>query len=780
MNRDLFLAIAAMDAYNQGYDAGIELTEHGIGTASFIADSRILGANGQRPDIDESFYAVAYRWNGETIISYRGTDNVVGDADDWAGGGGFQTDQAWLGAQFYRAVIANDINTPGVYDANVTFTGHSLGGGIAGLLGSVYGQPAVVFDNMAYAAAAQGTYLRSIETIPNGSDPNPFYDFQLKEIYYGAQNVQPTDSRLVHGWQVDGQVLQGAQSSGAALGQGSGLDLARSVVGLSSVQLHSISLLVLLLHAREEAGLANDADWANVALPLLKSLHDDGIAEAAGVERYGGTASPADKMRDMIAYSALDEGARPFGDAGIWALFDDAKQLDPLLAGLPADPLDTQPLNKEIVVKALRALPGIVAQFAGQLAINQVVSNPGPPNSAFNGITYAAEDSAGLALSVDSTADAWKGERTEMHVESLEDFKAALPLSLFEAGYSPVFSESAHQAASGVRYVVAATPDGNPVFADVLRTALAAADRLGEAPENVTSLMIGSVMSDKMAGTAVGDLIFAGQGNDILVGNGGQDVIAGDGGDDLIVASHLFDLGQDGIELAPLPTAPEGTVDVDSGQGADWIVLGLTGDEGVVTLQGGTAEDRLFIRGDILNMRGDGIPLFPLLGGVNYGYDGPVLDEDGDGGWEYSFENSLGPVNDEPTTILKFDAPEGEEEHDHWTALVGYEYFFADSRLEINVEGLRWGPGYENLTVRIVIDGFRPGDYGIQLVGPIDLGPRPDQPDDVPWDGELPGVPAAVIDAAKYETMKVNIASSTRARRRCCALATCAWPSQRS
>jgi hypothetical protein len=75
------------------------------------------------------------------------------------------------------------------------------------------------------------------------------------------------------------------------------------------VQLHSISLLVLLLHAREEAGLANDADWANVALPLLTSLHDDGIAEAAGVERYGGTASPADKMRDMIAYSALDEGA---------------------------------------------------------------------------------------------------------------------------------------------------------------------------------------------------------------------------------------------------------------------------------------------------------------------------------------------------------------------------------------------------------------------------------------------------------------------------------------
>ncbi|MFN0193060.1 MAG: hypothetical protein ACKVP5_13970 [Aestuariivirga sp.] len=133
MNNDVFYAILAMDAYNQGYGAGIVGVGAEVGNASIIRTTLAT----ETEAVDESFAATAYRWNGETIISYRGTDSITGDAGDWGGGGGFQTDQAWLGAQFYRAVIANDINTPGIYDANVTFTGHSQGGGLAGLLARI-------------------------------------------------------------------------------------------------------------------------------------------------------------------------------------------------------------------------------------------------------------------------------------------------------------------------------------------------------------------------------------------------------------------------------------------------------------------------------------------------------------------------------------------------------------------------------------------------------------------------------------------------------------------
>lgn len=47
MDRDLFLAILSMDAFNQGYDRGLEigaLPTHDIGNATFSADDDSLEA----------------------------------------------------------------------------------------------------------------------------------------------------------------------------------------------------------------------------------------------------------------------------------------------------------------------------------------------------------------------------------------------------------------------------------------------------------------------------------------------------------------------------------------------------------------------------------------------------------------------------------------------------------------------------------------------------------------------------------------------------------------
>jgi len=73
MDRDLFLAILAMDAYNQGYDRGLEigaLPTHDIGNATFSDDDSLTAQA-------ESFYAVSYTptsavgdlANGSKIIS---------------------------------------------------------------------------------------------------------------------------------------------------------------------------------------------------------------------------------------------------------------------------------------------------------------------------------------------------------------------------------------------------------------------------------------------------------------------------------------------------------------------------------------------------------------------------------------------------------------------------------------------------------------------------------------------------------------------------------------
>ena len=79
MNRSLFLAILAMDSYNRGYSQGIRLlTASGaIGSATITSDSLILGGDpDDRYDARAGFYAIAYSWNGERVISYRGTDNI--------------------------------------------------------------------------------------------------------------------------------------------------------------------------------------------------------------------------------------------------------------------------------------------------------------------------------------------------------------------------------------------------------------------------------------------------------------------------------------------------------------------------------------------------------------------------------------------------------------------------------------------------------------------------------------------------------------------------------
>jgi hypothetical protein len=159
MNRDLFLAILAMDSYNRGYGAGVNLPTG----ATHIGRAEILPDSEQRPQITRGqaagFYAIAYDMtgvagfaDGERVISYRGTDrffnNPFGNgpgSDFWAFGigvgqpfaltGGL-TDQARLTIEFFRAV-AGDGADP--FAANITTTGHSLGGGLAGYAAMLYG-----------------------------------------------------------------------------------------------------------------------------------------------------------------------------------------------------------------------------------------------------------------------------------------------------------------------------------------------------------------------------------------------------------------------------------------------------------------------------------------------------------------------------------------------------------------------------------------------------------------------------------------------------------------
>lgn len=86
ISNDLFLAILAMDSYNRVYNQGLKLDE----TVRQIGNAQIGIAT--NPDTDlaavaASFFAQAYTLNnGQTVISYRGTDSDPNSNGDYLQG----------------------------------------------------------------------------------------------------------------------------------------------------------------------------------------------------------------------------------------------------------------------------------------------------------------------------------------------------------------------------------------------------------------------------------------------------------------------------------------------------------------------------------------------------------------------------------------------------------------------------------------------------------------------------------------------------------------------
>lgn len=145
MDTKLFNAILSMDSYNRGYSSAIELIGTKIGVATIVRDSSILkDAGGNRLDQAASFYAIAYempkdvKWGGRTIVAYRGTDAGEDAAAYPIATGSTGTTQGRMAFEFYNAVATAQNSGISIDPrlANISLTGHSLGGGLAGLVGA--------------------------------------------------------------------------------------------------------------------------------------------------------------------------------------------------------------------------------------------------------------------------------------------------------------------------------------------------------------------------------------------------------------------------------------------------------------------------------------------------------------------------------------------------------------------------------------------------------------------------------------------------------------------
>lgn len=295
ISKDLFLAILSMDVYNRGYGAGINFgTNSDAPNVTRIGNATIIDRNGGSEAASAGFYALAYDTSGvsgfsagEKTIAYRGTDSLIPGlvigSDIWNGygvGTGVPSGkQAELAIKFYQS-LATSLGAS-AQAANISVTGHSSGGGLAGLVGGLYGKYGALFDNMAFEQAATAAYQ-----IANYSPLSPLYNGALKALIYGNSDPwTPSFSRLLTTY-TEGEFLQ-FNRSGQTTPQVR-LDLGTTSPDLGIFDRHSISLEIILKYATD-AGL--DASWKAASKYFAPALFNDSIGLRAGAQAYQGTSS---------------------------------------------------------------------------------------------------------------------------------------------------------------------------------------------------------------------------------------------------------------------------------------------------------------------------------------------------------------------------------------------------------------------------------------------------------------------------------------------------------
>lgn len=367
VSKDLFLSILSMDAYNRGYNPGIQGLSDDAGTmvGSAAIQDQDLPANYQAA----SFFAISYTIGsgvdgispGTTVISYRGTDSIPAELVPVdlpiSFLGSYQQEQISYALKFFQSVNETNGGAP------MLLTGHSLGGGLAGITGAVNDTSFDVVDHIGFNTAVANL-------VAGWDELKPYYSAdsfdQVKTDYINSNGGQITEEMQIYfegrleplwiffnesGFQGNENpdleaitgFLQNSNSAQSFFLSGSVADLTRGSSqpissptlftqlgdltghGVSFIQAHGIALNAIMKFAEQEQNQPGFMNFIPALTDGLLALHSNDVAEAAGFSEAntGGRYSASEKMMSAIAYSALEGDGLVFGDTAIRSYFND-------------------------------------------------------------------------------------------------------------------------------------------------------------------------------------------------------------------------------------------------------------------------------------------------------------------------------------------------------------------------------------------------------------------------------------------------------------------------
>jgi Ca2+-binding RTX toxin-like protein len=525
------------------------MPEDSLGGATIIMDSRVLvDGNGQRVDQPNDFYAVAYRLpDGRIVVSYRGTDNPGGDIlYGWPQGGGILTIQAALALKFYQAVAAHEAPGVDLREVNITTTGHSLGGGLAGFVAALYNRPAVMFDNMPFelsVALTQNQYATSFTNQLIYGNATP-WDPSLDDLHGFSFTGEPLQYlRLLQDTPVDRYSDFGADFSNIADGPNAVATVARHMIALLSIRMYGD------LQWEHLAG--KGTDWEAAAKYMLPALFETDIATALGRTRDTGSAPLEMQVANMIAYSAIEGAVKPFGDAAILAMFDDTTDLGKALKLAS---------HSSAIDQSAWAIAQILVQYAGSLAIAKKAQT----TDLIKGVVANSDG----VLSIDFNEDVWERGFPSIQIVGREELvnRGLSHLSITpDILTGPQATRIRSDLLAGLTWFkqmkgITVSSVGELIdrvsfqIANDAFNGTVPARQSGASPDRLSLFVTGDA-ADVITGSSANDFIYAGKGNDTLTGAAGDDILAGGDGDDTFIGGSGGDFiaggaGIDTINLA--------------------------------------------------------------------------------------------------------------------------------------------------------------------------------------------------------------------------------------
>lgn len=440
-------------------------------------------------NMPSGFEAVSFQHDNEIVIAFAGTGPGLVDWDDnlllWGGLGSQQLREA---AAYYMEIRqANP-------DARITLTGHSLGGGLASLIGVFFDEAAVVFDTAPFRASANNDVRNALVNYLGdlGYTEGPAID--TLKAFHSDETAEGTGESDIPGIRGE-ENIRGVYVQGETLHQyfsrriGRQAPIPHGIEDVSSGTLHALALLAAF-------ELSDVFREATTTLPDLGKMLFDGdlyahdtsqsqenflerlVRHQVGVDDQG---IPADEMLDRFARDlqtiSQSDAANPNRDDG-----------------------------KEQA--GLRGLSQTLIAFAMQMYYDN------PRGSDRDKVLFNDLDAVG-------------GKNTVSF--DINDVAPSLDVT---KGYQLYFRDYLQQAGYTEKdraLIAEQLPALRDWYVQVGPEAMNAADTQGRG-----AFMLGGKLADELTGGAASDLLVGWRGNDELAGGGQNDTLVGGPGMDLI------------------------------------------------------------------------------------------------------------------------------------------------------------------------------------------------------------------------------------------------------